>query len=204
MAMNKRMSDQYIQSRYPVFIILSIALLIGVIIGSIAGMLLFKADSDSLSFIVDSNLSISGSDAGFWDVFSTSILNDIVLLIIIFILGFTPYGFIAALLICAYKGFTVGFVCGFIFAKSGLAGILGNAFVILPGAAAASFAVIFVCGAAAYISNYIYRTKASSSRRKIAAENAGRYISEFLISMTIASCAAFINSLCLAIFGGLL
>lgn len=135
-----------------IFVVLSLLLLIGVLIGAI---LLNKVDFQTRQYIDLLFLSNfkEGLSKSLIDIFISSLSSTFIFLLLAFFMGLSAWGCILAPLIPLFRGFCIGFSECYMYTTYGLKGIIFNIIIFLPGFLVSSIAILLMSKEAMRISH---------------------------------------------------
>lgn len=124
---------------------LGIALSIAAIAGMIVGMLgidsKYPLNSIGSGFLFGDNVAERLSRS-FTEVFTSSLSSYFLMMLLIFLLGLSLWGFAVIPLVVAYKGYGIGFFSGYLTLAYGMKGFAIYALVILLGACISTLAIV--------------------------------------------------------------
>lgn len=127
--------NETIKKQKALLIFIIITFLIGLVFGSLFINLITDDDKKMLTTqIVNffSSIKILSKDVFGLSVFSSTTINNLIQLILIFILGISMIGVIAVIFIMFFKGFTLGVTLSTIILKYQLKGIVGAFLYVFP------------------------------------------------------------------------
>ncbi len=125
--------QKHIRLNIPVYIITILALTIGIVIGTYTVKILPDSQKVELISYLEGFLQILGNQAfDNYQVFFQTLINQLKLLIPVWILGMTIIGTPMIILILGFRGFILGFTIGFIIDEFAFNGILFTILSILP------------------------------------------------------------------------
>lgn len=157
------LSKRHLRNNFVLYFILSLSFIIGIFIGAILINKLSTEQSSKISnhFSWIFNF-VKEQDFNSINIFISSLLSNMKILFIVWILGLTSIGLLIIPLIIVWKGVAIGFTVGFLvkgFGMKGfifsLAGLLPHYLIMIPG---------FLAIGAIGISNSIYVGKGRRSK----------------------------------------
>lgn len=125
------------------FLLLCLFLIIGIILGVICARNGDKSLAEKLDFLFLTDFE-NKKNMGLFSVFSASFASGFLLLLAIFLLGISSWGFFALPAVPLFKGFGFGISTGYMYAAYGFSGILYNLLVVLPGAFISALILIII------------------------------------------------------------
>lgn len=127
------------------------------------------------------------------DVFASNSINNIIQIIIIFVLGISMIGIIAVIVIMFFKGFTLGVTLSTIILKYQLKGVVGCFLYIFPCMIINILIYLFICFFAVYAS--IKFLKALLKKDNLNFKKfLGKYMLSFMISIVLMVIYSFIDA----------
>lgn len=132
----KKLMDKfkaYFKVNKRLFLFLSILLVIGIVAGSIFSVILKEEDSILVKeYLINYLNSISKSEINLNDSFVSSVLSQLLITVIIWLLGFSIIGIPIIFLLYFYKSFIFGFTVGSILINFKTKGILLSIIYMIP------------------------------------------------------------------------
>lgn len=164
-----------------------IIFLVGLIFGSLFINFIGNADKKILvDEVVDFFNCVKSLDKSIFGLgaFESILINNIIQIIIIFILGISMIGIFAVIFILFFKGFTAGLTIGTIIYKYSLKGVIGSLLYIFPCHVAGIIVYLFLSFFSVYVS--IKFLKSLLTKKSLDFKTfVGRYFLAFIISIIL-------------------
>ncbi|WP_099204205.1 stage II sporulation protein M [Scatolibacter rhodanostii] len=171
------------------FLLLSIFLIAGLLVGSIAASSMKTEDGKIFIPLFFSGIPTIGSS--FFSSFSTLLLNTIIHLILLFLAGTTAFGFLAIPVIVLFKGLSIG-VAAVSFLANGSHGLIESSFVYMPAMAFISLIVVLFALQALLFSTSF--SKSFFSAGKVEIPDFTEYLKNFFLFLFFSVIACFIGA----------
>lgn len=123
----------YFKIKKKLFLFLSILLVIGIVAGSIFSITLNDTDTELVNSYLENYInSISNNEINLLDSFVSTSISDLLIIIIIWLLGFSVIGIPIIFIILFYKSFIFGFTIGSILINYKIKGIILSIIYMIP------------------------------------------------------------------------
>ena len=123
----------YLRVNNKLFLFLSILLVIGIIAGSIFSVTITDNDTELVNnYLINYLTSIKNGELLFLDSFVSTVLSNLIVVILIWIFGISIIGIPVIFLIFFYKSFILGFTIGSILLNYKIKGILFSIIYVFP------------------------------------------------------------------------
>ncbi len=168
---------------------------LGLIIGSLFVNVVTSGDKDLLIGQVEaffSSASKLSSDIFGMKMVGSQILNNVLQLVIIFVLGASMIGILAVILILFFKGFMLGTTLATIILKYQLKGVIGCFLYVFPVMILNIIIYVFFSFFAVYVS--VKFVKALLKKENLNFKNfLGKYVLSFLVSLVLMVVLCFLD-----------
>ena len=132
---------KYFTRRYGSLLLFAAILLTGLILGAVCARNAGKQTLNSLDLLFTTNLDARlGKDA--LGIFFACFASDFLFLLVVYLLGTTPWGLPFELAVILFKGFGIGVTAGYLYLTHALSGAGFYLLVLLPGTFLFCIAVI--------------------------------------------------------------
>lgn len=123
----------YLRVNNKLFLFLSILLVIGIIAGSIFSVTITDNDTELVNnYLINYLTSIKNGELLFLDSFVSTVLSNLIVVVLIWIFGISIIGIPVIFLIFFYKSFILGFTIGSILLNYKIKGILFSIIYVFP------------------------------------------------------------------------
>jgi uncharacterized membrane protein SpoIIM required for sporulation len=182
---------------------MGIIILVGMLFGAFLGGRYLVGNQGMFQELVNDSLFFK-KEVGFFELFLQAWFKEIKPLLLISVFGLTAIGIVPIPVICAYKGFSIGFVGVFLISQYKVAGFFSNALMLAPTAIfslpAYAFFSVFAFTMSAELFGFTFNNITGQPiKRKLA-----DYGVKLLLSIGVLTVAALVETICIFLFRGIL